>query len=117
ENNYYAHKPAASVKSIGSGRVYYFGAAFAEDTAKAFIDLIDIKSPVTWDIPENIELAIRGNYAFLLNFDSEPVSFACDILRDELTGREFDGIVEVSGHDAVAVKVNIRREFDTHSDP
>ncbi|MBQ3427549.1 MAG: beta-galactosidase [Clostridia bacterium] len=104
-NNYYACKPAASVKNIGNGRVYYFGAAFAEDTASAFIDLIGLKSPVDWDIPESVELAIRGKYAFLLNYNGDPVSVPCEKLHDELSGKDFNGTMEIGGYDAVVIKI------------
>lgn len=105
ENNYYAGKPAASVKNIGKGSVYYFGAAFAEDTAGAFIDLAGLKPPVDWDIPESVELAIRGGYAFLLNYNGEPVSFPCERLHDELSGKDFTGTLEIGGYDAVVIKI------------
>lgn len=105
ENNYYAGKTAVAVKNVGKGKVYYFGGAFNEDAAKAFIELVQIKSPVDWNIPESVELTIRGDYAFLLNYDSNSVSFPCDKLYDELSGTEFNKIAEIGGYDALVIKL------------
>lgn len=81
ESNYYAGKPAVSVKKHGNGKVYYFGGAFGEDTAKCFIELERLTAPMGVDalieIPENIELAIRGEHIILLNYGEEAVSMKC----------------------------------------
>lgn len=111
ENNYYAGKPAVSVKNIGKGKIYYFGAAFAEDTAKAFIDEENIKSPLgvaeKLEIPENIELAIRGEYVFLLNFAEDRAEFACrGKFVDVITKTEFNNKIVINGYDAVVLKMN-----------
>ncbi len=109
ESNYYSGKCALSVKHIGEGRVYYFGAAFAEDTAKAFIDMENIKPPVDIekyiDIPENIELAVRGEYIFLMNYDGEVTEFACrGKFVDAISGTEFTDKIIINGYDLVVLK-------------
>lgn len=109
ENNYYADKPAVSVKNIGKGKVYYFGAAFAEDTAKAFIELEGIEPPMDIaryiDIPEEIELAIRGEHIFLLNYSGESKEFNCSAsFTDMITGKEFTDKITINGYDVVVLK-------------
>jgi beta-galactosidase len=109
ENNYYAGKTAVSVKNIGKGKVYYFGAAFSEDSARAFIELENIKPPMGIDnlinIPESIELAIRGDYIFLLNYSGEKTEMECFApFKDMLSGREYSDKIVIDGYDAVALK-------------
>lgn len=108
ENNYYKNKPAVSVKNIGNGKVYYFGAAFAEDTAKAFIELENIRTPMNIseyiDIPEEIELAIRGEHIFLLNYSGESVEINCtQEFKDVITDTVFADKITIGGYDAVVL--------------
>ncbi|MBQ9765949.1 MAG: beta-galactosidase [Lachnospiraceae bacterium] len=106
DNNYYEGKPAASVKKVGAGKVYYFGAAFSEDTAKAFIELEDIKAPCNieemLELPESIELTIRGDYIFLLNYDSKSIEIGCNgKFKDIITGTEYSDKITVEGYNVV----------------
>lgn len=108
ENNYYAGKPAAIVNNVGAGKVYYFGGAFAEDTAKAFIDLTGIDTPSDTAkqiaIPEQVELAIRGEYLILLNFDGKSVEMDCDgTFRDLITDTVFAEKIVIPGYDTVVL--------------
>lgn len=111
DNNYYSGKPALSVKEHGKGKVYYFGAAFSEDTAKAFLSLEGLTSPVKLDslinIPESVELAVRGDYIFLLNYDGQAVE--CECLNngkfiDLITNTEYSDKIVINGYDAVVLK-------------
>jgi beta-galactosidase len=110
ESNYYSGKTAVSIKNVGSGKAYYFGAAFDEDTAKAFIELVNISVPMNldkiMDIPESIELAMRGEYVFLLNYSGETVEFNCNgQFTDMITGKEFSDKISINGYDAVVLNV------------
>lgn len=110
KNNYYSGKTAVSVKNMGKGKVYYFGAAFSEEAAKAFLAMENMRAPMDidniMDLPENIELAIRGDLIFLLNYDAEDVEINCSKgFKDVITGREFSDKIVVSGYDAVAFKL------------
>ncbi len=110
KSNYYSGKTAVSVKKTGSGKVYYFGGAFAEDTARAFIDTENINPPMGLgdiiDIPEEIELAIRGSYAFLMNYSGESIQMSCKKrFEDIITGKVFDGKIIIGGYDAVVLKI------------
>lgn len=111
ENNYYKGKTALSVKNIGKGKVYYFGAAFAEDAAKAFIDLENIKPPMNlgelMNLPESIELAVRGDYIFLMNYGSESVEFECTgNFKDTITLTEYSGKITINGYDVLVLVKN-----------
>ena len=106
EGNYYSGKPAVSVKHIGKGRAYYFGAAFSEDAAREFIALSGICSPLDMEIPEGIELAIRGDYAFLLNYSDQPVEIPCDKIKELITGNEYNESLNISGYDAAVFRIN-----------
>lgn len=109
ETNYYKGKSAVSVKNIGKGKVYYFGAAFAEDSAKAFIELENIIMPNelndALDLPETVELAMRGEYVFLLNYDSESKKFNCKkAFEDKLTGKKHMGETELGAYGVMVLK-------------
>lgn len=109
KTNYYRSKPAASVKTISKGKIYYFGAAFAEDTAKAFIELEGLSAPMNLDrclnLPEHIELAVRGDAIFLLNYNEEAVEINCsENFVDMITGTEFADKILIPGYDAVILK-------------
>ena len=78
DGNYYAGAPALLKNTVGKGTVYAFGAVFSEETVNAFIDALELKSPVcdVLDIPEEIELSVREavngeQYIFLLNYSEK----------------------------------------------
>ena len=108
DSNYYAGKPAVSVKKLGKGRAYYFGGAFGEDTAKYFIDKEGLTAPLgidsLIDIPENIELAVRGEHIILLNYGEEAVTMKCSGKFKELIS---DTVVEnqivINGFNAIVL--------------
>ena len=109
ESNYYAGKTALSLKKVGKGRVYYFGAAFAEDCAKAFIELEKLGSPMDLDslidMPESLELAVRGEYIFLLNYGEDQVEMNCSAsFKDMISGEVFTDKITIKGYDAVVLK-------------
>lgn len=109
ESNYYAGKPALSVKETGKGKVYYFGAAFAEDTANAFIELINIRPPMGLDelidIPENVELAIRGKYIFLLNYCADRIEMNCyEKFKNMISGEVYSDKIIIEGYNAVVLR-------------
>lgn len=107
ENNYYSGKPAVSVKKIGEGKAYYFGAAFGEDTAKAFIELENMQSPkisAGLRIPESVELAIRGEYIFLMNYSGESMEIECGAaFKDMINGTEYRDKIIIGGYDAIVL--------------
>ena len=106
DRDYYAGKTAASMKRIGKGKVYYFGGAFNEECAKAFIELENIASPADGiiDIPESIELAVRGGHIFLMNYAGEAVTVPCHAsFRNLISGEMFTDKITIGGYDAVVL--------------
>lgn len=74
DTNYYAGQPALIKNIFGRGETYYFGGAFNEKTAQAFLEYFGIANPYhdILDLPEDCELAVREkdgiHYAFVLNY-------------------------------------------------
>jgi beta-galactosidase len=95
DTNYYAGKPALVRKALGKGRVYYFGATFAEDNVLSLLKREHISTPCglgeALELPESVELAVRGEYAFLLNYEPTPVEIPCKADFDELLGGDAVG--------------------------
>lgn len=98
-SSYYAGTPALIKNSFGKGEAYYFGGAFALDTAAVFLEKLGVAEP--WSqvisLPESCELAVRRKdgryYLFVLNYLPEPAEI---ILKKELT--DLLGGDNVSGH-------------------
>lgn len=74
DNSYYCNVPALIENRFGKGYAYYFGGAFAEDTAQMFLDKLNISKMFKEYIgaPKECELAIREKngvkYIFVLNY-------------------------------------------------
>lgn len=90
-HNYYDGCPALISKEYGKGTTWYFGAGFSEDMAKLFLKKLEIQSPLQTiaEIPPEVEVAIRGDILFLLNFAEVPKDI---VMREKhveiLTGKE-----------------------------
>lgn len=79
EGTYYDAEPALIENVYGNGKVYYFGGAFALDTAKLFLKKLGV-AEMFGDIiavPECCEIAVRQKedyqYLFVLNYSSQEV--------------------------------------------
>lgn len=108
-SNYYAGKPAVSKKKLGKGKAYYFGGAFAEDTAKYFIEREGLTAPLglanLLDFPEEIELAVRGEYVILLNYGEAAVTVNCNgTFKELITDTIVENQLVIHGVDAVVLK-------------
>jgi len=98
-SDYYAGKPAVSLRQKGQGRVVHFGSFFTSQNVTALLDALAIRDPLkAWaEIPAEVQATVRSNeterFCFLLNFTNEPktVTFkgsAFDLLEErELHGR------------------------------
>lgn len=109
EDSYYKGKPALVCKKHGGGRFYYFGAAFSEDAARALIALCGLRAPMNLDekiaLPEDIELAIRGDSIFLLNYDDEVKTIKCSAsFKNTLDGRIFENEIVIQPFGSVVLK-------------
>ena len=101
-SDYYAGKPAVSLRQKGQGRVVYFGSFFTPQNVTALLDALAIRDPLkAWaEIPAEVQATVRSNeterFCFLLNFTNEPktVTFkesAFDLLEE----RELHGHAEI----------------------
>lgn len=103
-SSYYAGEPALIRNRFGEGEAYYFGGAFAEDAARAFLKKLGAGEPYgdILELPEECELAVRtkggtaGNggksYLFVLNYRSEAQSIRLKKpLKNLLTKEEEEG--------------------------
>jgi beta-galactosidase len=94
EQDFYKGSPAVTVKELGKGKVYYFGGAFAEDTVKAFLEAERIGMPCGLEgvltLPREMELAVRGDLVFLLNYMDYEIEVPCTAAcTDQLSGERF----------------------------
>lgn len=97
-DSYYAGTPALIRNRFGSGEAYYFGGAFALDTAELFLRKLAIREPFAevLDIPPDCELAVREKesiqYLFVLNYGKHPTEITLKAgLRELLTGETCRG--------------------------
>ena len=105
-SSYYAGTPALIRNRYGKGEAYYFGGAFAVDTAKAFLDKLGVGAPYgeVLDLPECCELAVREKdgrkYLFVLNYASESVKAVVKKeLREFFGGEVIKGEVELGAYE------------------
>ena len=93
-DSYYAGTPALIRNRFGEGEAYYFGGAFALDTAELFIRKLGIGEPYAeiMEIPAGCELAVREKegiqYLFVLNYDKNPVEITLKVELKELLSGE-----------------------------
>lgn len=105
DSNYYEAKPALTVNNIGKGYVYYYGAVFDLSAVNAFITNLNLSFESDLVLPEQVELAVRGEYSFLLNYKAKEASIE---LRGEyinvLDDRVLSGKVQMSGFGVLVLK-------------
>lgn len=102
ENCYYAGTPGLICNVLGAGKVYYFGAAFTEETARVFLEKLGAAFPYAdvLELPWECELAVREKdgrkYYFVLNYKKTPVKIQVkEALVDLYTGETVSGQVEL----------------------
>ena len=102
EKCYYAGAPGLICNALGAGKVYYFGAAFTEETARVFLEKLGAASPYAdvLELPWECELAVREKdgrkYYFVLNYKKTPVKIQVkEALVDLYTGETVSGQVEL----------------------
>ena len=113
----YAGCGALVSHAVGKGKVFYYGSALNEQSARAFLQKLGAAEP--WQewlaLPETCELAVRGDgeaaYAFVLNYEKTPVSVQIKHpMRELLTGEIREGCCELAGYGAMVLAL---RETDT----
>ena len=106
-SSYYAGAPALIYNSFGKGEAYYFGGAFAPDTAAVFLEKLGVAEPWSHvlELPASCELAVRQGegrvYLFVLNYLSEPAKITLKAeVTDLLESRQISGFIQVEGYGA-----------------
>ena len=112
-SDYYAGSGALISNKVGKGKVYYYGTAFNEGSARIFLEKLDIITPYrdVVHVPESCEIAVRrkgeDRYLFVLNYDRNPVQIE---LRqrgiDLYTGKEVSGQRKLEGYGTMVVKLS-----------
>ncbi|MGN0168181.1 MAG: beta-galactosidase [Acetatifactor sp.] len=104
-SSYYAGTPALIRNRFGKGEAYYFGGAFAPDTARVFLQKLGVAEPFSEviDLPEACELAVREKdgrrYLFVLNYLSRPAEVLLKrAVRNLWNGEEENGKREVEAY-------------------
>lgn len=97
-SSYYAGTPALICNRFGRGEAYYFGGAFALDTAKVFLEKLGLAEPYgdVLTLPEGCELAVRSgeatSYLFVLNYHARPARLTLKRkLKNLWTGQDESG--------------------------
>ncbi|MCM1541042.1 MAG: beta-galactosidase [Blautia sp.] len=92
-DSYYAGTPALIRNRFGTGEAYYFGGAFALDTAELFLRKLGVGEPYgeILEMPAGCELAVREKdgvqYLFVLNYEKNPAEVLLKAeLRELLSG-------------------------------
>ena len=110
DSNFYAGKPALVRKSVGKGRVYYFGSVFGEDIVRSLLKREGVSVPMGLDakleIPETVELAIRGDCVFLLNYLPSEAKIPCKGAFEALLGEgERAGVITLPPYGVAVLKL------------
>lgn len=111
-SDYYAGSGALVSNTVGNGTAYYYGTAFNVESARIFLEKLNVISPYQDVIhaPEGCEIAVRrkgsDRYLFVLNYDKKPVDI--ELLKkgtDLYTGQEISGKMELKGYQTLVVKL------------
>jgi beta-galactosidase len=100
--DYYADKPAVSLRQHGRGRVAYFGTFFTLPNVTALLDTLAIEDPLgAWaEIPAEVQVNVRSGeterLCFLLNFSNERKTIIFrKAVFDLLEEKELEGRTEI----------------------
>jgi beta-galactosidase len=109
--NYYDGQPALCRKALGKGHVYYFGACFSVEIAKALLEKTNQISPYQQllELPEAVELAVRTDgetdYLFILNYKDITTNIKLNQALPELiSGEVIEGLITLKPYDVKIIK-------------
>ena len=114
-SSYYAGTPALISNAKGKGRVFYFGGAFHEHTARVFLEKLGVAQPYgdILALPEGCELTVRestdqSRYFFVMNYLEETAEICLkEVFLDLFEGKEAEGKLELPPYGTkVLAKIN-----------
>lgn len=106
DGSYYQGTPALIGNSFGDGKAYYFGGAFAPDTAHLFLKKLQLAEPYQeiLQLPMECELAVRQKeeqrYFFVLNYSGKPeILLLNQKMRDLIMGIDVCGEITLEPYE------------------
>lgn len=106
QNNYYASEPAFTERTIGSGKVLYWGSTFTRETWNRTLTYLDADAPFDEQLtlPECCELCIREKdgktFAIVLNYDKSAVQISLHKeMLDMYASHIVTGIIELKPYE------------------
>lgn len=104
---YYKGDTAFTKNEIGKGRVYYYGSSFNKEAVEYLLDETGVKDPLskTIEAPETVELAMRGDCLFVLNYKREDAVLELKkTMIDAVTRETLSGTVSLKGYGTLVLK-------------
>lgn len=108
---YYEDEAAVTKNQYGKGCACYHGSAFTLESTEFLIEGLGMRSPAAdlMELSAHIELAVRGDFIFLLNYTGAPQWMRLKKpLTDELRGASYRGSCELPAYEVVIFKVERR---------
>lgn len=112
EGSYYDGAAGLIKNTFGKGEVYYFGAAFSQETAKIFLDKLQVSSPYKHviNLPKTCEIAIRKkgkeSYMFVLNYSKESADInLLTPVHNLYSGETIKGEIKLKGYETLVLKI------------
>ena len=110
--DYYAGSGALISCRAGKGTAYYYGSAWTEESARIFLEKLQVISPYEGiiELPETCEIAVRRKegaaYLFVLNYKKTPAELTLRTEGTDLyTGSRVSGKVTLDGYGTMVIKL------------
>lgn len=107
-DGWYKGMPALCKKQTGMGYTYYFGGGFSSDAAARFLKKLGATQPYAdlFSLPEQVELAVRGDTAFLLNYVGESIRICLKKpMLSVLDEKTLEGEVRMSPYGVIVLRI------------
>lgn len=112
ESDYYAGEGALVCNQYGKGKAYYYGSAFNEESARIFLEELDVDTPYNdiINVPKTCEIAVRvkegKRYLFVLNYMKEPAEVKVKKESIDLyTNEKVVGDVRLDGYGTMVLEI------------
>ena len=108
EGGYYKGQPAVTSHKLGDGEVIYFGGTLRASAAKVMLEHFGLTEPYAdvIELPECCEIALRGEYMFVLNYAHEDVKITLKReLADVMSGASASGEITLPAYGVAVYKM------------